>query len=125
MRALFFAICVLSIPLALAATACTTQTIGNQGVGKFATLGLDLRDTDFRRRGLVAHARSIVRCRSEIEVLDVPERAIAYNGVALGGVVTIVETTEALRDIEAVQKAVPACSGIFVSETQVISSAHW
>lgn len=70
--------------------------------------------------------RSIIQCASSVEVLSVQNDATVYSGVALSGVVTLVETLRPLTNaIEIAQTALPACSGIFISSTKILTSAHW
>lgn len=70
--------------------------------------------------------RSIVQCASSVEVLSVQNEETVYSGVALSGVVTLVETLRPLTNaIEIAQTALPACSGIFVSPKKILTSAHW
>lgn len=104
---------------------CNEQVIPDDAA---MSLRLTFRHTNFHQklppRPIIQ--RSIVRCSDQVEVLSVPETAIAYEGVPLAGVVTIIETAEPLTDKAQIsQFAVPACSGVFISETEIISSAHW
>lgn len=60
-------------------------------------------------RGLSPEARSIVRCRRDVEVLSVPQTASAFEGVPLGAIVTIVETHRPLTHAAQIeQRALPA-----------------
>lgn len=70
--------------------------------------------------------RSIVRCQGDVEVLSVPQEALAYEGVPLSAIVTIVETDAPLTNsVDVEQMASPACSGIFIADDLILSSAHW
>lgn len=78
------------------------------------------KQVDFPMR---QNKRSIARCRGLVESVEVPEDVKTYLGVPIGGVVSIIESTlpwEESKDGD----VTPICSGIFVEDRKVISSAH-
>lgn len=130
--ALFLSSLLLSLvmPLARGQVVCRSQSL--PAITRSLRLSLGGADSAFRSHrgpsspGFSFEQRSIVRCQRDVEVLSVPQAATAYEGVSLGGVVTIVETDAPLTDTELIEQvALPACSGVFVSEGLVLSSAHW
>lgn len=131
MRALILSLSALLLACSCAQTVCRTQNIADVHDSAPMTLRLELQRSNFLRRRVVNPLagfvqRSIEQCQSSVEMLKVPDSATHYEGVPLGAVVTIVETDVPLHEsIEAAQRALPACTGIFVSPTQIISSAHW
>jgi len=68
--------------------------------------------------------RSIARCRGLVESVSVPEEFDDYLGVPLGGVVSIVESESPWSGIHEEGEITPICSGIFVGESKVLTSAH-
>lgn len=131
MHALILLLSAVLLACCCAQTVCRTQNIVDVDDSAPMALRLELQRNNFlRRRGPNPLAgfvqRSIEQCKSSVEMLNVPDSATHYEGVPLGGVVTIVETEVPLHEsIAAAQRALPACTGMFVSPTQIISSAHW
>ncbi|KAI0559742.1 Peptidase S1 PA clan [Gracilaria domingensis] len=113
-----------------AQTICRPQTLLRSKGPSPMVASLDLHQNNLRRRRgpnpfSALLQRSIVQCETTVEVLEVPDNTTEYDGVPLDALVTIVETEVPLRDsMEAAQRALPACTGIFVSPTQILSSAH-
>ncbi|CAN8068223.1 unnamed protein product [Agarophyton chilense] len=110
--------------------ACRLQTLTDFDDADPLVVSLNLRRSTFRRRRgpnpfSALLQRSIVQCRSSVEVLGVPDNTTEYEGIQLDAIVTIVETEVPLRNsTQAAQRALPACTGIFISSTQILSSAH-
>lgn len=93
---------------------------GSDFMRRSAISGLRLKDGPAtKRRG----KRSIARCRGIVESVAVDEAATSYLGVPIGGVVSIVESMTPWGENPDAEMT-PICSGIFVGQDKVLSSAH-
>lgn len=70
--------------------------------------------------------RSIVGCRGQVERVKVGQNETQYEGVPLGGVVSIVESETIWKEDNAsTHTGDPVCTGIFLSPSKILSSANW